>query len=470
MLHRGLPWRGSGRRTSPLSQSPALVYFEVLLTVVSGVGVGGSLSGNPAPLSGLKSSSATPASIVPSVTFPTSVRHVVTVLLENENSGTVLSQGPFEQYLIRRYGYANNYYAICHPSAANYLGISSGASHQCGSDSYNVYNSPNIADLVQNAGLTWGGYMESMPSPCDTSDGGNYVVRHDPFVYYSDIVSNAGRCDSHVVDFTAWNSSVNSGDIPNYAFITPNVLDDGHNTNVSYADHWLKGWLSPLMNDSFFQSTVFFITYDESGSTTTGYDGLDGGKVYFAAVGPDVSANFTYTANAAHYDLLATTEWLLGVGDTGNNDCSASFPPMESLFEPSNSRMYVLSGQVIATDTGKGISGATVEAGCGSSATTNSSGGYELDLANGTYVLTVSATGFASENGSVVVAGAPRTENFELKPNPASPSSPALASWVYIVLGAAIVAAGSGGVVTVWRRRRRPPADVGRAPPSPPPS
>jgi hypothetical protein len=356
---------------------------------------------------------ATVATSTPEVTFPTPIRHVITVLLENEDGSSVLQQGPFEKYLASKYAYASDYYAVCHPSAPNYLSITSGASYQCGSDNYSVYSATNIADLVQGAGLTWGAYMESMPTACDTSNVGNYAVRHDPFLYYSDIVSNASRCNSHVQNFTAWNATVSSGAIPNYVFITPNLLDDGHNTNVSYADAWLKGWLSPLMNDSFFASSVFFITYDESGGTTTGYNGLDGGEVYLAAVGPDVKANYTFATESSHFNLLTTTEWLLGLGNTGHNDSGSAYPPMTSMFHLSPT--YAVSGTVTATDSAP-IAGATVRVAGGAATATNASGGYLLPLPNGAYNLSASAPGYLSATASLTVAGAGAQLNFTLSP------------------------------------------------------
>jgi phosphatidylinositol-3-phosphatase len=147
--------------------------------------------------------------------FPTPIRHVITVLLENQDGGTVSAWGPFEHHLDLTYASAPNYYAVCHPSAPNYLALTSGASWQCGSDVYHVYSTANIADLVDAAGLTWGAYMEDMPRPCDTNNTGLYAVRHDPFVFYQDIVGNSTRCETHVQDFSAWDEAVATGNVPN---------------------------------------------------------------------------------------------------------------------------------------------------------------------------------------------------------------------------------------------------------------
>jgi PKD repeat protein len=278
---------------------------------------------------------AAPAAVAPAVhTFPTPIHHVFLVVLENAGRTGVLANGPFEKALQSKYAYGSNYYAICHPSAPNYLALTSGATHQCGSDGYKTYSTENLGHLAQTAGLSWAGFDESMPKPCDTSNSGLYAVRHNPVVYYSDIAGNSAVCKAHDVNFTAWNSDVAKGTIPALGIISPNLNDDGHDTNVATADKWLSGWLSPLVNDSWFNSSVFFITYDESEGTNSsaGYNGTAGGKVYFVAVSPYAKKGFDLTMDASHYNLLATMEWLLGVGSTGHNDSSSKFPALKQMF------------------------------------------------------------------------------------------------------------------------------------------
>ena len=275
------------------------------------------------------------APIEPAAThaFPTPIQHVFVVVLENAKRSTVLANGPFEKSLQSKYAYASHYYAACHPSAPNYLAMTSGSTFQCGSDAYKTYSAKNLGDVVGSAALSWAGFMESMPSACDTSNAYPYAIKHNPFPYYTDIGTNATRCAAHDLPFSAWSGDVKNGTIPNYALFTPNLKDDGHDTSVATADAWLKGWLSPLLNASFFNSSVFFITYDESVNDNSGYNGTTGGNVFFAAVSPYAKTAFNLTANASHYSLLSTVEWLLGVGGTGHNDSTSKFPALKQLFK-----------------------------------------------------------------------------------------------------------------------------------------
>lgn len=268
--------------------------------------------------------------------FPTPIHHVVTILLENEEAASVFQSGPYETYLADHYAYAVEDYAVCHPSEPNYLALTSGSTlTRCGTDAYTVLNNVSIADLVDLRGLTWGEFAQSMPVPCDANDAYPYAVRHNPFVFYQDIVDNSSRCNSHVVNFSAWNADVATGTIPNYAFITPNVLNDGHDTGVSYADAWLASWLPPLLTQPFAQSTLFIVMYDE-GATNEGYSvgntTLAGGNVFASFVSPYTLGSGLYAAPVSHYNILTTTEWLLGLGSLGTNDSVLTFPPMVSAF------------------------------------------------------------------------------------------------------------------------------------------
>src|SRR5256886_10765848 len=57
-----------------------------------------------------------------------------------------------------------------------------------------AWSAPNDLDRLEGAGLTWKAYMEDMPGNCYGVNSGDYAVRHDPFVYYNDIVSDPTRC------------------------------------------------------------------------------------------------------------------------------------------------------------------------------------------------------------------------------------------------------------------------------------
>jgi hypothetical protein len=264
------------------------------------------------------------------------VQHVFLIFMENEGRAGVLANGSFERYLLTRYATAPNYYAVTHPSAPNYLTATAGSYFgQNGSDAWHLWNGTNLADSIERvygaSPTTWSAFAQSMPRPCDTSNAYPYAVRHYPWVYYADIVDNPARCDAHDLSFTAWTADLAHGTIPRFGWFSPNLLDDGHDTGPAYGDAWLRTFLSPLLNASWFRSSVWFVCYDEAVGSTAGFAGARGGNVYFAAVSPYSPASRTIATDVSHYNLLTTVEWLLRVPSTGHND-SAANPPMTALF------------------------------------------------------------------------------------------------------------------------------------------
>jgi phosphatidylinositol-3-phosphatase len=270
--------------------------------------------------------------------LPTKISHVVVIVFENSEASNTLAKGSFFRYLANRYAYVSSDYAICHPSAPNYLALTSGATYsQCGSDTHHVYAATNIADELAKKGKTWDAFAESMPKACDVTDSYPYMVKHEPFVFYKDVEGNSSLCNAHVLPLTNWTADVNASTIPNYSFITPNMKDDGHDTNVSFASAWLHTFLTPLVNKTWFASTAFLITVDEgtnsagAGSSSKGpTNTTGGGNVYLAIVSPLSVGLGNLTTLASHYSVMTTVEWLLGLSSTGHHDVGTSWPALKA--------------------------------------------------------------------------------------------------------------------------------------------
>jgi phospholipase C len=193
-----------------------------------------------------------------------------------------------------------------------------------------IASNAEIVSLLKQKGISWKTFQESMPTPCDKSSSGLYAVKHDPFVYFNDVTGDSVYCNSHAVDFNALNNDIANNALPEYAFITPNLDDDGHDTSLSYADSWLKGFLPKFINSPSFSNSVIFVTFDED-------NGSSGNHVYIAAVGPStiVKQGYKSTTKHTHYSLLATIANIYGLGNLGRNDASASV--MNDIFASSSS-------------------------------------------------------------------------------------------------------------------------------------
>ena len=271
------------------------------------------------------------------------IKHVIIIMEENKPYSSIVnsSEAPYQSHLIQQYALAGNYFSPEHPSLPNYIDITAGSDMGITTDcspsaSCQITGSmTNIADLLNSSNLSWKEYAESMPSPCYKSNGANYLVRHNPFVYYTDITENSTYCDQHVVPMNITTGAgfiydLRSGNLPSFSFITPNLCNDGHYscsntlTQVQQIDQWLSILVPKIVNSSEFASTALFIVYDE-GSTAT-----QSSQVACILVSPFARTGYVSKNYYTHFSLLATVENIFGLGNLGKNDAISS--TMSDLF------------------------------------------------------------------------------------------------------------------------------------------
>ncbi|HEY8678006.1 MAG TPA: alkaline phosphatase family protein [Candidatus Dormibacteraeota bacterium] len=277
----------------------------------------------PVAATGTATHTAAPAGPAPASPRPASglpsFSHVFTIVMENEESTSILGN-PAASYingLASTYGLALNYYGVSHPSLPNYLALTAGSTFGIASDCTTCYvGATNIADQVEASGRSWKAYMEDMPSPCyQGAWSAAYAMKHDPFMYFNDIRTNAGRCAAHVVPLTQFWSDMASGRAPNYVFITPNMCNDMHDCAVATGDGWLRNVVPAITNSAAFRSGgVLFITWDE-GLTGAGCCGdAFGGRVATLIISPMAIGGYRSGVAESHFSILRTIEdaWHLG--------------------------------------------------------------------------------------------------------------------------------------------------------------
>ncbi len=294
-------------------------------------------------LPSLATAASSPTTISPSVALRAAqtgaIKHVFVIVLENEPYTNVISNNtaPYLNRLAERYGLATNYFSITHPSEANYIALIAGSTFNItdtGPVGLNQRPDTSVVDLMREKNVSWRAYQESMPSPCytDISKDGLYANWHNPFVYMERITSNTVYCNRHIVNFTRFYAGLDSGKLPNFIFITPNLNDDGHDTNIEYADGWLSGFLPRIMDSSFFNSSVIAITFDEGAIDPPGSVGES--HIATLLIGPPsiIKPGFKSDVYYNHYSLLATVEDIFHLGTLGRNDLNAT--PMADFFQP----------------------------------------------------------------------------------------------------------------------------------------
>jgi hypothetical protein len=259
---------------------------------------------------------------------PTRYQHVIWIWFENKSSGRVVgsSAAPYFNLLGKDCGYAANFHNISHPSLPNYLGATSGrtdgVARDCSPASCSS-TSPSLFKQLQNAGLTWKGYAESMPRNCAIYDTPPYAARHNPPVYYLDVKNSCHTYDVPLGSPTSGNmvNDLTHNTLPNFSFITPNLCNDMHNCSVSTGDSWLKMWLTRIVASSAYSSgqTAIFVTFDEGGGGFHGEDCASSSNndksclIATYVMGPAVPAGLQVSTRLTHYSMLRTTEALLGL-------------------------------------------------------------------------------------------------------------------------------------------------------------
>ena len=305
-----------------------------LLLVGSGVGTVGFMRAGtasskpvPQPLSTATPSAAAPAATPAPTPAPAPYDHVVVVVLENHSLESVIGspQAPFLNSFANRWSLATAYSGVSHPSLPNYLALIGGTTFGINSDCTNCYvNARSLPDRLEGSGKTWKGYMEGMPSPCFAGSTGLYAQKHDPFIYFDPIRNDPARC-GRIVPYTQLAADFASpATAPNFAFVTPNLCNDGHDCALSTTDAWLAREMPRLMLSPAFEGSrsLLVITYDEG----------DGGSDRVATIlaGSGVRSGFQSAVGYDHYSLLRTIESLWGMAPLAPGDERAT--PMTDFF------------------------------------------------------------------------------------------------------------------------------------------
>ncbi len=227
--------------------------------------------------------------------------HVFIIMMENAGSSELLNPGntndPYIRHLAATYGLATNYFGVTHPSLPNYIAATSGSTWGSNSDDVAqaaVLDHQNIVDQLEAAGISWKGYMEGLPYPgflgasadytASPPGSGNalYLLKHDPFLLYPDVYNNPARAKK-VVPLTQLTADLASNNVPQFAWITPNICNDMHGMSgpactypsagsgpsaqgYQQGDAFLQQWVSAIMNSrAWNRNSVIFITWDEGG-------------------------------------------------------------------------------------------------------------------------------------------------------------------------------------------------------------
>jgi phosphatidylinositol-3-phosphatase len=287
--------------TSPGSTNPG-----------SGTGAGGGGTGSG------------PAAVTPL----RAIRHVWVIELENQGYAQTFGNPSTDPYLARtlpRMGaLLEDYYAIGHSSAANYVAQVSGQAPDLGTQAdcplwtpfagdvvagpyHQVLGQgcaypaavPTLGNQLSGAGLGWAAYLQDMGNDpvrdhtVATARGpacgrpGNwavdpthraakddqYAVRHDGFAFFRAVTGNQAFCAAHILSFRPLPGDLaRAGTTPAFSFIVPNLCNDGHDSpcvtgapcGLVQAGAFLARWVPKIMATTAYRhGGLIVITFDE---------------------------------------------------------------------------------------------------------------------------------------------------------------------------------------------------------------
>ncbi|KAJ5636593.1 Acid phosphatase [Penicillium longicatenatum] len=228
-----------------------------------------------------------------------------------------------------------NFFAVAHPSQPNYCASAGGDTFGMDHDNFCQVpaNVSTIADLLDTKSVSWAEYQEHMPYP--GFQGFNYsnqqtylpdyVRKHNPLVLYDSVASNDTRI-RQIKNFTDFDNDLKNKKLPQYAFVTPNMTNDAHDTNITFGGSWERKWMEPLLkNDYFMEKTVILLTFDEDKAVNNFYP--KNNRIFSVLVGGAIPDHLKGTKDDTfytHYSTIASLSANWGLPSLGRWDCGAN--------------------------------------------------------------------------------------------------------------------------------------------------
>jgi hypothetical protein len=225
--------------------------------------------------------------------------HIVVVVMENHDYSQIIGDtvdAPYINLLAAGGALLSDYTAITHPSEPNYFALYAGSTFGVTDDNFHAEPDPTLATILQGAGKSFVGYVESSGSD----------MNHNPWEYFPEGTSVEQ-------DFSNFPTS-NFNALPTVSFVIPGVNDDMHNGTIAQGDAWLQQNLDAYAQWAKANNSLLVVTWDENSGTS-------GNQVPTILYGADVVPG-VYSTPYNHYNLLGTI--LAAYGLTGPNNAASA--------------------------------------------------------------------------------------------------------------------------------------------------
>ncbi len=290
--------------------------------------------------------------VVPAVAQQSS--HVFIVMLENRSDSEAMKYMPYLSGLANQYSRSLQAYSPSHGSFLAYLELAAGAAPKNGSADngncngdgcINPYTKDNLVRELTKLGKTWRGYFQSMPyQGYMGTQSGEYVSRHNPFPYLSDVFNSYDQQQNMVPWTDNFAHDLATNNVANYTWLIPDLTHDGHDpqddtqTALHNADVYLSQQLPLLLHSKYFQpggDGVLLVTFDESdldgdNSCSENQQQGCGGHIFFALIGPQVKRAYQSSTHMMQNDMERGSCDMLGVTPCPGD--GASVPGLDEFF------------------------------------------------------------------------------------------------------------------------------------------
>jgi hypothetical protein len=249
-------------------------------------------------------------------------------MMENTAYSTALSNPAFLR-LTTTFASGSSYYGVAHPSLPNYLAVTSGSTQGVTSDCLTCYvSSTNLADQLEAHGVDWSAFFEGVDASCYLGTSyGVYAAKHNPFRYFNDLRSSSTLC-AHLQPISGLAPFMGQSlpTEPLFAWITPNICNDGHDCSLTVATNWLTTTITQIQSSAAWTSdSAIIVLWDEGNggdsqgiTPSGGITSTGGGHAPFLVISPHLAPGSTIATPLSEYAVLATIEQAFGLPFLGD--------------------------------------------------------------------------------------------------------------------------------------------------------
>lgn len=247
--------------------------------------------------------------------------HLLVVILENKANTQVEGNptAPYLNGLLASSAVMTASHAVAHPSEPNYLALFSGTTHGVSDDRCPLAlgPAPNLGRQLLDAGLTFVGYSEDLPSVGFTgcSSANSYAAKHSPWVHFTNLPPAVNKPASALpTDYAR---------LPTVAFLIPNLCHDMHDCSIATGDAWMRDHVDAYVRWARAHNSALLVTFDED-------DNHSDNRILTFFTGGPVKAG-RYEQPVDHYGVLATLEDWYGLPRLGR---AATAAPITGILAP----------------------------------------------------------------------------------------------------------------------------------------